>query len=291
MFTVRLRDEESQLSLPPQPNRLSQALFASGLESSFLLLSAAAMTPFLSPTVPFCFHPLTIACAVGMINFLLRLPLWLNEPFHDSQSNWIRSVFFANFDAIYRSTLLHETAHALTALYFYPHSNPQIQLNPPYGGITSYEVFESSSHHKTRTINALISAAGPSADLLWGYCSLYLAQVMAKQKPQFSSHLRLSCWFSVVGNLCYALTALGGVNNKTNDFHSIYKNTGISPFFAAMFILSSMLIWQMILSKCHPNTDSQLGNNRFGLFNNSKNNTPEQSVAESKMELTYQGLV
>lgn len=274
MFTNDISfQEENNLSAPSYAKRIQDAVLQSLLESSVLFSSAIAIHFFLPAAHPFYAHPLTIASFVGLANFFLRLPFasYENESYIASPFRYIRSVLFVNYDAFYRAPLFHEAAHALTALYFYPHSHPHIHLEPPIGGITKYFSDESAVHRLSiSTKNGLISAAGPCMDLLWCYGALFCADVLKDKKPGISLHLLMSAWFIMVGNIVYAFSALAQYERESNDYYSIQKNLGIHPGIIAVCLTVQLIlsVSRQLKNLAPPPADtaSQLGTNRFSLF-------------------------
>lgn len=171
----------------------------------------------------------------------------------------IRAICFANIDQVNRLILVHEgMGHALTAKMLFD-SDPKVTVKPGFfssSGVTQLNINNSSLTWLGEMIGytnslTVISAAGTGAEMLSGYISLILAELLPNKYHEIKYYLRATTVLSVITSVGYALSAYTTdcQKDKGHDFCKL-KDADFSPISASVAMIGSMLFLQALLSFC-----------------------------------------
>jgi len=250
-----------------QENR--QTIFIpSGVEAAVALTCAAITTPFIAKETKWYWQPFAVSGLVLFSNIIVRrselssafkknrCAITCNDEriitetsFSKSLLRCLRANIFAGYDLIYRGIFTHEGGHALAGFLLFQNCTPQITINPPIGGFTSYpnctfnQLADKLGDNMTK---AILYGSGPGAEMLWDYISLMAAQALPDDYPELKAYLRLSVILSVLSEIMYALADCE--NHPGYDWCNLNKTEGISPAIAVSFIVISALIVQLLSS-------------------------------------------
>lgn len=235
--------------------RVRRAARASLAESMVSLGFSGLAVYFMEANSSWIRNPLLVTTFSLLINFLLRIPNPSNKWMQFALRS-LRSIVYSSIDQRTRDAIWHEFGHVCAFLLLYNKSDPSVTIIPSFfsaGGNTH------SSHSKTlsefgaalgfENSQLATSMAGTGASMAWNYAGLILSTTLLGNHPEIKSHLRFSIAISVLKSIEYALSPyyLDCDKNKSNDFCRM-DESGISPTYAILFIVGSILLLQLFLS-------------------------------------------
>lgn len=250
--------------------RVRRAARASLAESMVSLGFSGLTVYFMEKNTSWIRNPLVVTTFSLLINFLLRIP-HAPEKWLEFSLRSLRGTIYSSIDQRTRDALWHEFGHVCAFLLLYDNSDPTITIAPSFltsGGNThvspNRELSELGTALGLENSKLAVSMAGTGASMAWNYAGLILASTLFDKHPEIKSHLLLSIIMSVLKSMEYALSPYyldcHSKENRSNDFCRMDEN-GISPIYAMLFIVGSMLLLQLFLSvakwACTPrNTDN-----------------------------------
>lgn len=155
---------------------------------------------------------------------------------------WLTPYRFSQDSLANVQTIIHEKGHGFAANALLKNANPQIELFPYKGGVTTFEVSEASELGKKiglERIHPLVAGAGPLLAL--GVSTICLATGLSVQEkyPELSRILILSAILDFMVHALYAFSALiASPLDIAHDFAVLWRTAAIHPVAATIAILA-----------------------------------------------------
>jgi hypothetical protein len=251
---------------PPKISELVKKVALSTFKESIVTAAVTAIS------LPFVATPLGGAVIIGSAIFLLGIKTcmqgieayWVYQGSQEKDHHAIAachtmekfvflqsSVPFSLFSNATVAVLAHESGHALAAKALFRQSDPQIVLNFPNGGWTSYEDWHGLTKWgecfgRARS-NLLVTAAGPAFGVVTSIISLGIAHMIQRDHPRASLYLNALAVMNIFTHVIYALSALVPSEQTIGHDFVALAASGIHPLAAAVVMVAIPILFKAAL--------------------------------------------